>query len=200
MNQNLYWHPPTVTRTERERLNGHRGCAIWLTGLSGAGKSTLAHALEARLFEHGCRTFVLDGDNVRHGLCADLGFSESDRHENIRRIGEMTRLFVDAGMITLSAFISPYRADRMHFRDRIGPESFIEVYCRCPLKVCEQRDRKGIYRRARAGEIPDFTGISAPYEEPLAPDLALDTAASAIDECVAQVMEVLRARGILTAA
>ncbi|RPI48109.1 MAG: adenylyl-sulfate kinase [Betaproteobacteria bacterium] len=197
---NIYWHSPNITRTERERLNGHRGCAVWFTGLSGAGKSTLAHALEARLFERGCRTFVLDGDNVRHGLCADLGFSEPDRHENIRRIGEMTRLFVEAGMITLSAFISPYRADRLRFRERIGTDSFIEVHCRCSLEVCEQRDRKGIYRRARAGEIPDFTGISAPYEEPLTPDVALDTATTPVDECVAKLMKVLHSRGILVAA
>ena len=164
---NITWHQASITRAARQRLSGHRSLVVWFTGLSGSGKSTLSHAVEQRLYEIGCRSFVLDGDNVRHGLCRDLGFSEGDRMENIRRIGEMAKLFAEAGVITLTAFISPYRADRLRVRELFDPEDFVEVYCRCPLEVCEARDVKGMYRRARAGEICDFTGISSPYEEPL---------------------------------
>jgi adenylylsulfate kinase len=197
MNATLYWHRPTVARDERERLNGHRACAVWFTGLSGAGKSTLAHAVERRLYETGCRTFTFDGDNVRHGLCSDLGFSAGDRHENARRVGEMLRLFIEAGVITLAAFVSPYRADRARLADRIGRENFFEVYCCCSLEICEARDTKGIYRRARSGEIPEFTGISAPYEPPLTPDLTLDTGSEPLDACVERVFALLRGRGVL---
>jgi adenylylsulfate kinase len=189
------WHHATVTRDLRERLNGHRSAVVWFTGLSGSGKSTLAHAVEERLHQMACRTFVFDGDNVRQGLCGDLGFSENDRKENIRRIGEMAKLF--AGVIALTAFISPFRADRRRVRQLLRPGDFIEVYCRCPLEVCESRDVKGIYRRARAGEISDFTGISSPYEEPENPELAVDTGSMPLDQCVDQVFSYLQGRGVI---
>lgn len=170
----------TWYRRRREKLNGHRGAVVWFTGLSGSGKPTLAHTVEERLHQAGCRTYVFDGDNVRHGLCSDLGFSVPDRSENIRRIGEMAKLFVDAGVIALTAFISPLARDRARVRQLIGSEDLIEIYCRCPLEVCERRDTKGMYARARKGEIPKFTGISAPYEPPVNPDLVLDTGGYAI--------------------
>lgn len=194
---NVVWHNATVTRARREQLNGHSGAVVWFTGLSGAGKSTLAHCVEERLHQRGCRTFVFDGDNVRHGLCGDLGFSAADRSENIRRIGEMTRLFLDAGVISLTAFISPYRADRERVRQIVGAADFIEIYCRCPVEVCETRDVKGLYKKARAGIVKDFTGISAPYEEPPSPDLVLDTGSSALEACADRVVALLTERGIL---
>lgn len=195
---NTVWHNATVTRARRERLNGHRGAAIWFTGLSGSGKSTLAHTVEEELHRMGCRTFVFDGDNVRHGLCADLGFSREDRSENIRRIAEMVRLFVDAGVIALTAFISPFRADRERVRERVSSADFLEVYCRCAIDICEQRDVKGLYRRARAGEIPEFTGISSPYEEPEGADIVLDTGTQGLDECKGALLGLLRRRGIIS--
>lgn len=191
------WHHATVTRARREQLNGHKSVIVWFTGLSGAGKSTLAHAVEERLHQMSCRTFVFDGDNVRHGLCGDLDFSEEDRRENIRRIGEMSKLFVEAGVVALTAFISPFRADRLKVRNLTAPGDFIEVYCRCPIEVCEQRDVKGMYRRARAGEIRDFTGISSPYEEPENPELAIDTGSMPLDQCVDQVIGYLQGRGVI---
>lgn len=191
------WHHATVTRARRQELNGHKSAIIWFTGLSGAGKSTLAHAVEERLHQMTCRTFVFDGDNVRHGLCGDLGFSEEERRENIRRIGEMAKLFVEAGVIALTAFISPFRADRLKVRQLAAPGDFIEVYCRCPIEVCEQRDVKGMYRRARAGEIRDFTGISSPYEEPENPELAVDTGSMPLELCVDQVVDYLQDRGVI---
>lgn len=194
--KNLVWHHAAVTRADRERLNGHRAAVVWFTGLSGAGKSTLAHAVEAALFARRCRTFVFDGDNVRHGLCADLGFSAEDRSENLRRIGEMARLFLDAGVVGLAAFISPMRADRERVRRIVGAENFLEVFVSCPLEVCESRDVKGMYRRARRGEIKEFTGVSAPYEPPEAAGLVLDTDRLSIDECVARVLDRLKAMGI----
>ncbi|ROR32901.1 adenylyl-sulfate kinase [Inmirania thermothiophila] len=197
--RNVVWHRATVTRARREALNGHRAMLLWFTGLSGAGKSTLAHALEEALHQEGCRTFVLDGDNVRHGLCADLGFSPEDRHENIRRIGEMAKLFIEAGVITLTAFISPFRRDRARVRELVG-EDFIEIYVRCPLEVCERRDVKGLYRRARAGEIPEFTGISSPYEEPEDPEIVVDTAERTVEECVEELLAYLRGRGLIAPA
>lgn len=190
------WHHATVTRMRREQANGHRSAVLWFTGLSGAGKSTIAHATEEKLHQLGCRTYVLDGDNVRHGLCGDLGFSIEDRHENIRRIGEMARLFVDAGIITLTAFISPLRTDRERVRHLAG-EDFIEIYCRCPIEVCEERDVKGLYKKARAGEIRDFTGISSPYEEPENPELVIDSSRLTIEESVRQVLSLLNARGVV---
>ncbi|MGE5467403.1 MAG: adenylyl-sulfate kinase [Ignavibacteria bacterium] len=194
--KNLVWHHAAVTRADRERLNGHRAAVVWFTGLSGAGKSTLAHAVEAALFARGCRTFVFDGDNVRHGLCADLGFSAEDRSENLRRIGEMARLFLDAGVVGLAAFISPMRADRERVRRIVAAENFLEVFVSCPLEVCESRDVKGMYRRARRGEIKEFTGVSAPYEAPEEPGLVLDTDRLSIDECVARVLDRLKAMGV----
>lgn len=191
---NVVWHHATVTRPRREAQNGHRSVNLWFTGLSGAGKSTLAHAVEEELSRRGCRTFVLDGDNVRHGLCADLGFSVADRAENIRRIGEAVNLFLDAGIIALAAFISPFRADRERVRQLLGEDDFIEIYCRCELSVCEARDVKGLYRRARAGDISEFTGISSPYEEPESPELVLDTGRVGLDACVTQVLTYLEAR------
>ena len=182
---NVVWHQATVTRERRESLNQHKGGVFWFTGLSGAGKSTLAHAVEERLHQEGYRTFVLDGDNVRHGLCADLSFSDDDRKENIRRIGHMSKLYVEAGIIVLTAFISPFRSDRDNVRKICGSD-FHEIYCKCSLDVCEDRDVKGLYKRARAGEIPDFTGISSPYEAPEMAELEIDTE-SHFDECSSQV-------------
>ncbi|WP_126146671.1 adenylyl-sulfate kinase [Synechococcus elongatus] len=197
--RNVVWHDATITRSDRERLNGHRGVILWFTGLSGSGKSTLAHAVEAQLFERGCRTFVLDGDNVRHGLCADLGFSDSDRQENIRRIGEVAKLFMEAGVITLAAFVSPFRADRDRVRALVADGEYIEVYCQASLDICEQRDVKGLYAKARAGQIPEFTGISSPYEAPEAAELQIDTGSRSLEDCVAQVLDYLAAQGIIPA-
>jgi len=171
---NVVWHNATVTRQRREQKNRHKGGLFWFTGLSGSGKSTLAHAVEERLFQQGFNTYVLDGDNVRHGLCADLGFSDEDRKENIRRISQMSKLFVEAGIIVLTAFISPFRIDRDNARKIVAPD-FHEIFCNCPLEVCEMRDVKGLYKRARAGEIKHFTGIDSPYEEPLNPELSTHT-------------------------
>lgn len=195
---NTIWHHATVTRERRERQNGHGSAVLWFTGLSGAGKSTIAHATEELLHQIGCRTYVLDGDNVRHGLCGDLGFSLEDRHENIRRIGEMAKLFADAGIITLTAFISPLRVDRDRVR-RLAGDDLIEIYCRCPIEVCEERDVKGLYMKARAGEIKDFTGISSPYEEPDSPELIIDSSRMTVEESVAAVLALLQRRGIVQA-
>ncbi|OHC67206.1 MAG: adenylyl-sulfate kinase [Rhodocyclales bacterium GWA2_65_20] len=192
---NLVWHPVSVTREQRESLNGHGAVVVWLTGLSGAGKSTLAHAVEKELHRQGKRTIVLDGDNVRHGLCSNLGFSPEDRTENLRRIAEVARLLVEAGVITLAAFISPMREHRAMIRSIIGPENFIEVYVQCPLEICESRDVKGVYQRARAGEIKDFTGISAPYEAPEVPDLVVATESMKLEECVEQLLGLINRPG-----
>jgi len=194
---NVVWHHATVTRSRREGINGHRSVVLWFTGLSGAGKSTLAHAVEEHLHQKGCRTFVFDGDNVRHGLCADLGFSAADRSENIRRIGQMAKLFVDAGVIALTAFISPFRADRQRVREIVGESDFLEIYCRCSLEECERRDVKGLYAKARAGVIREFTGVSSPYEEPLAPDLVIDTERQSLEEAVERVCGLLAERGLI---
>jgi len=190
-NQNTVWHEPIITRADREALNRHRSCILWFTGLSGSGKSTLAHALEEKLHERGKRTYVLDGDNIRKGLCGDLGFSDEDRTENIRRIGEVAKLMIDAGLIVMTAFISPFRRDRQIARDLVEEGDFIEVFCDAPLDVCEDRDVKGLYRKARSGEIPEFTGISSPYEEPLAPELKLATGKLGIAACVDAAMDYL---------
>jgi adenylylsulfate kinase len=195
--KNTVWHHATVTRERREQLNAHKSVVLWFTGLSGAGKSTVAHALEERLYGMGCNTYVFDGDNVRHGLCSDLGFSREDRTENIRRIGEMVKLFCDAGVIALTAFISPFREDRQRVRDLLGEGDFVEVYCRCPIEVCESRDVKHLYRRARMGEIKEFTGISSPYEEPENPEVVIDTGSAPLDDCVNKVIAYLIERGVL---
>lgn len=195
---NTVWHNVTVTRARREQQNRHKSAALWFTGLSGSGKSTLAHTVEELLHDRGCRTFVFDGDNVRHGLCADLGFSDKDRAENIRRIGEMVRLFTQAGVIALTAFISPFQRDRQLVRQLVTSEDFIEIYCQCDLEICESRDVKGLYKKARAGEIPDFTGISSPYEEPENADLVLDTGHASLAACTDRVLTLLAERGVIS--
>ena len=192
---NITWHHGDITRAEREQLNGHKGLVLWFTGLSASGKSTLARAVEGVLFSQGRHCYVLDGDNVRHGLNKDLGFSPEDREENIRRIGEVAKLFADAGMIAITAFISPYRADRDKAR-AINGDSFVEVFVDCDLAVCEERDPKGLYKKARAGQIPEFTGISAPYEAPESPELVVDTAKLSLEESAAQVVAFLEAKGV----
>ncbi len=194
---NVVWHQATVTRKRRETANGHRSVILWFTGLSGAGKSTLAHAVEERLHQLGARTFVFDGDNVRHGLCSDLGFSDADRQENIRRIGEMSKLIIEAGVIALTAFISPFRTDRDRVRALADDGDFIEIYCRASVDECESRDVKGLYARARSGEIKAFTGISSPYEEPLNPELIVNTGSTSLDECVEQVLAYLKGCGVI---
>ncbi len=194
---NVVWHHATVDRAEREAQNGHKSVILWFTGLSGAGKSTLAHAVEARLYEMSCHTFVIDGDNVRHGLCGDLGFSAVDRTENIRRVGEVAKLFIEAGVITLTAFISPFRADRDRVRQMVDANEFFEIYCKADLAVCEQRDVKGMYRKARSGEIAEFTGISSPYEAPEAPELILETGIKPLEACVDEVIDALVRKGII---
>lgn len=194
---NVVWHHATVTRSRREKQNGHRGAVVWFTGLSGSGKSTIAHMVEEQLHQMGCHTYVFDGDNVRHGLCADLGFSTQDRRENIRRIGEMAKLFLDAGLVALTAFISPFTRDRESVRKLVGAGDFVEIFCRCPLEVCEQRDVKGMYKRARAGEIREFTGISSPYESPATPELIVDTDKSTPEECAEQVIQLLIQKGVV---
>lgn len=193
----VVWHHATVTRDRRQDLNDHRSVVLWFTGLSGAGKSTLAHKVEEELYQRQCRTFVLDGDNVRHGLCGDLGFSKQDRVENIRRVGEISKLFLEAGVIVLTAFISPFRADRELVRSLMPHGDFLEIWCRCPLEVCEERDVKGLYKKARAGKIPDFTGISSPYESPEKPELIVDTAEHSLDQSAGLVLELLQERGII---
>lgn len=198
LQQNIKWHAPTVTRDQRSLQNGHRSVTLWLTGLSGAGKSTVAHAVEDTLYSMGCRTYVFDGDNMRHGLCAGLGFSAEDRRENMRRVGEAAKLFSQAGVISLAAFISPYRNDRELVRNVIGNDDFIEVYCSCPIETCEERDVKGLYRKARAGEIKGFTGVSAPYEAPENPDLTIDTSTASLQECVDKIIDLLVERKIVS--
>ena len=188
----VVWHHATVTRERREKLNGHRSFVLWFTGLSGSGKSTVAHAVEEQLYQMGCRTFVFDGDNVRHGLCSDLGFGEEDRKENIRRIGEMTNLFVQAGVIAMTAFISPFRSERNRVRELFEPGEFIEVYCNCGLETCEERDVKGLYAKARAGLIPNYTGISSPYETPESAEIVVNTDREILDESVGTVLDYLR--------
>jgi adenylylsulfate kinase len=196
---NIVWHAGAVTRADRQQLNGHRSCTIWLTGLSGSGKSTIAVDLEKALVSRGVRAYILDGDNVRHGLNKNLGFSPEDRTENIRRIGEVAKLFTDAGVIAITAFISPYRADRDQVR-ALMPEDFIEIHVDCPLEVCEQRDVKGLYQKARAGQIKEFTGISAPYEAPAGPELVVNTAAQTVADSVGQIVRYLEQRRIVAPA
>ena len=194
---NLTWHAHTVSREERQEKGGHKGCTIWLTGLSGSGKSTLANELDFRLWERGIRSYVLDGDNIRLGLNKGLGFSPDDRTENIRRIGEVGKLFTSAGIVNVTAFISPYRADRDVARAAQADGDFIEVYVECSLEECEKRDPKGLYKKARAGQIPEFTGISAPYEEPLNPELVVHTDQSTVSECVDLILAHLAGKGIV---
>jgi adenylylsulfate kinase len=195
---NIVWHEAAVDRDSRASQRGHRSAILWFTGLSGAGKSTLANAVNVELFQRGLATYVLDGDNVRHGLCCDLGFSDADREENIRRIGEVAKLFLDAGVITLTAFVSPFRADRDRARALVGSGDFIEIHCAAGLEICEQRDPKGLYAKARAGVIKEFTGISSPYEAPESPELRIDTGGR-LEDNVAEVISYLEGQGLIAA-
>jgi len=197
VSSNVVWHQATIDRQARETMNGHKSVILWFTGLSGSGKSTLAHAVEEKLHELKCRTYVLDGDNIRHGLCGDLGFSDQDRVENIRRIGEVAKLFLESGVISLTAFISPFRADRDNVRHITSDEDFFEIYCKCSLDICESRDVKGLYKKARAGEIKEFTGINSPYEEPLNPEVTVDTGSETLEESAEKVLNLLIERGII---
>ncbi len=197
---NVFWHENHVLRADREARQGHPTAVIWFTGLSGSGKSTLANELDWRLFERGVSSYVLDGDNIRHGLNGDLGFSPEARTENIRRIGEVAKLFADAGTIAITAFISPYREDRDKVRALLDrEEDFVEIYVEAPLEVCEERDPKGLYKKARAGEIPEFTGISAPYEAPARPEIVVNTAEADVAACVDRIIDVLVERGYVPA-
>lgn len=196
---NITWHEATVTAEDREKLLNQKGCVIWFTGLSGSGKSTLANAVEHVLHQQNHHTYVLDGDNVRHGLNKNLGFSPEDREENIRRIGEVAKLFADAGTIVMTAFISPYRDDRDQARELIAEGRFVEVFVDCPLEVCEGRDTKGLYKKARAGEIKEFTGISAPYESPAAAEVTVNTAELSIEESAQVVVAALVKAGLVPA-
>ncbi len=195
--KDVVWYNATVTRERREQLNNHRSVILWFTGLSGSGKSTLAHSVEEHLYQRGCHTFVFDGDNVRHGLCSDLDFTVEDRIENIRRVGEMAKLFVEAGVIALTAFISPFNQERERVRSLFSHGEFIEIYCKCSVEVCENRDVKGLYERARRGEINNFTGISSPYEEPVNPELKIDTELLSLNESVEKVVKYLYKRGVI---
>lgn len=194
--ENVVWHPHVVTRAEREAANGHQGVVLWFTGLSGSGKSTVAGALEQALHQLGVRTYLLDGDNVRHGLCRDLSFSDDDRRENIRRVGEVAKLMVDAGLVVLTAFISPHRAERQMVREMLSAGRFVEVFVDTPLVICEARDPKGLYKKARAGELRNFTGIDSVYQAPERPDVHLD-GEQLVTNLTAQLLDVLRSRAII---
>ena len=195
---NITWHHGAITREDRERLYGHKGVTLWMTGLSASGKSTIACLIEEMLFVRGCVAMVLDGDNVRHGLNRNLGFSREDREENIRRIAELARLITSEGIITITSFISPYLADRSAARAMQPAGDFIEVYIRCPIEVCEQRDPKGLYKRARAGLLKEFTGVDDPYEPPLSAEVVLDTDRYTAEECAGQVIEYLEEKGYMS--
>tara|TARA_B100000678_G_C18116015_1_gene464697 strand:- start:286 stop:885 length:600 start_codon:yes stop_codon:yes gene_type:complete len=196
-NTNIIYHAASVTRERRNQLNNHKSVVIWFTGLSGSGKSTLAHSVEEILFSKGCRTYVLDGDNVRHGLTSNLGFSNEDRKENIRRIGEVTKLMMEAGLIILTAFISPFREDRIAVRNLISDGDFIEIYCKASLETCEARDLKGLYKRARLGEIKNYTGINSPYEIPDNPELIIDIDKEVLEESVSKIVSFLQTKSIV---
>lgn len=196
--KNIEWHDSKVTKDDRRKMNHHRSAVVWFTGLSGSGKSTISVEVEYQLHQMGIRTYRLDGDNIRHGLNKDLGFSSDDRTENIRRIGEVAKLMVDAGMIVLSAFISPYQEDRDQIREQLDDNEFIEVYVDARLKTCEARDPKGLYKKMRAGKMNGLTGIDAPYDVPLMPEVKVDTDHASVEESVQQVMSYLTAKGYLT--
>ncbi len=193
----ITWFDGYLTREDRERLHGHKGAVIWFTGLSASGKSTIARHLEKALYAIGCSTYVFDGDNVRHGLCSDLAFSPEDRAENIRRIGEMVNLYVDAGIIAIAAFISPYRRDRKRIRELVGRDRFVEIYVECPVKICAARDPKGIYEKAKAGIIKEFTGISAPYEPPEDPAVVIHSHQEDAMKSAQQVLGILKKMHII---
>lgn len=194
---NITWHEQSLSKEARHKQNGHQSFVLWFTGLSGSGKSTVANAVAQRLFEKEIRNYVLDGDNVRHGLNKDLGFSDHDRTENIRRIGEVSKLFVDSGQVVLTAFISPFIADRELVRSLLEEDEFVEIYVDCPIEECEKRDPKGLYDKARKGLIKDFTGINSPYEEPLKPELIVNTSESSVDECVEQIIGYLSSKNAI---
>jgi adenylylsulfate kinase len=194
---NVIYHQASVTRERRNQSNNHKSVVLWFTGLSGSGKSTLAHVLEEKLFNKGCKTLVLDGDNVRHGLNSNLDFSDDDRKENIRRIGEVAKLMLESGLIIMTAFISPFREDRAAVRNLISNSDFIEIYCKASLKTCEERDVKGLYKRARAGEIKNYTGIDSPYEAPENPELIIDTDKETLDESVSRIYSFLERKAII---
>ncbi|MDB3870276.1 adenylyl-sulfate kinase [Candidatus Thioglobus sp.] len=194
---NIIYHNATVTRERRNQLNAHKSVVIWFTGLSGSGKSTLAHSVEEELYKMGCITYVLDGDNVRHGLSSNLTFSDNDRKENIRRIGEAAKLMMEAGIISMTAFISPFKNDRNLVRQLLPQGDFIEIYCNASLGTCESRDVKGLYKRARAGEIKNYTGIDSPYEAPDNPELIIDTESESLEESVAKVIGFLKSKEII---
>ena len=195
--KNIKWHNLTIDRNKLEKMRGHKGMVIWFTGLSGSGKSTLANAVNEVLHLDGFSTYVLDGDNIRHGLCKDLGFSDEDREENIRRIGEVANLFMNAGIITITAFVSPFNNDRNKVRNIIGSKDFIEVYCSADIDVCERRDTKGLYKKARLGEIKEFTGISSPYEAPVNPEIVVDTGTLNLNDSVKEVINYLREQNLI---
>ncbi len=195
---NIHKHKSTVSRKDRERLNGHRGITLWFTGLSGSGKSTVAVAMEEALYDRGCRTYILDGDNVRTGINRDLGFSPEDRVENIRRIGEIAKLYRETGVINLIAFISPYREERELARSLSNDGDFLEIFVDCPVEICEKRDPKGLYKKARAGEIPEFTGISAPYEAPENPEIHLHTDQATLEENVSKILQYLEEHHLIS--
>jgi adenylylsulfate kinase len=194
---NIVWHQTSITKEDRRKRNGHHSAILWFTGLSGSGKSTIANAVSKKLFDLDIQNYVLDGDNIRHGLNKDLGFSAADRTENIRRIGEVAKLFVDSGQFVLTAFISPFAQDRELVRNLVEKDEFIEIYVKCPLEECERRDPKGLYKKARNREIRDFTGIDSPYEAPVSPELMLETDRYTIDECANQVIAYLRNRNFI---
>ena len=194
---NVIYHQASVTRERRNQSNNHQSVVLWFTGLSGSGKSTLAHVLEEKLFNKGCKTLVLDGDNVRHGLNSNLDFSDDDRKENIRRIGEVAKLMLESGLIVMTAFISPFREDRVAVRNLISNSDFIEIYCKASLEICEARDVKGLYKRARAGEIKNYTGIDSPYEAPDNPELIIDTDKETLDESVSKIYSFLERKAII---
>ena len=194
---NIIYHQASVTRQRRNKLNNHRSIVLWFTGLSGSGKSTLAHALEEKLFQKGCKTFVLDGDNIRHGLNSNLDFSEAGRTENIRRISEVSKLMLESGLIVMTAFISPINKDRSEARNLISSDDFIEIYCKASLETCETRDVKGLYKRARAGEIKNYTGIDSPYEAPENPELTIDTDKQSLEESVSTILSFLDSNEII---
>lgn len=194
MSTNLTWHEAAIQKEERQQKNGYEGKIVWFTGLSASGKSTIANAFSRRLFDLNRQVYVLDGDNIRQGLNSDLGFGDKARKENIRRIGEVAKLFIDSGQYVLTAFISPFREDRQTVRDLVGEGEFIEVYVKCSIEACEERDPKGLYKKARKQEIPSFTGISSPYEEPLNPEIILNSEKYSVEECVEQLLKELNIR------
>ncbi|GLI87947.1 adenylyl-sulfate kinase [Bacillus subtilis] len=196
-NPNIIWHPAAISKSDRQSLNGHKSCVLWFTGLSGSGKSVLANAVDEKLYRKGIQSYVLDGDNIRHGLNKDLGFQTGDRIENIRRIGEVAKLFVDSGQMILTAFISPFREDRDMVRALFPKGEFFEIYVKCPLHVCEQRDPKGLYKKARNGEIKHFTGIDSPYEAPLSPDFIIESDQTFISDGADLIINALQNRGII---